>query len=111
LDLLQAYLSNSTATSQEPIIVAIELKALASSIGKMARNITEFLDDRIANKTLSIISLMMEVIDRDEIRPLLISGSMLNTSEVVHDIYDVMTSLLKFSLKKEDAKSGRRRVM
>jgi hypothetical protein len=98
LDLLQAYLSNSTATSQEPVIVANELKVLASSIGKMARNITDLLDDRIANKTLNIVSLMMEVIDREEIRPLLISGSMLNTSEVVHDIYDVMTSLLKFSL-------------
>ena len=98
MDLLQAYLSNSTATSQEPVIVANELKVLASSIGKMARNITDLLDDRIANKTLNIVSLMMEVIDREEIRPLLISGSMLNTSEVVHDIYDVMTSLLKFRL-------------
>jgi hypothetical protein len=65
LDLLQAYLSNSTATSQEPVIVANELKVLASSIGKMASNFTDLLDDRIANKTLSIVSLMMEVIDRD----------------------------------------------
>ena len=36
---------------------------------------------------------------------------MLNTSEIVHDIYDVMTSLLKFSLAKEDAMTSGRRVL
>jgi hypothetical protein len=35
----------------------------------------------------------------------------LNSSEVVHDIYDVMTSLLTFSLRKEDATSERRRAL
>jgi hypothetical protein len=54
------------------MIVATELKTLALSLGKIARNMTDFLDVRIANQTLQIISLMMEVIDRDEIRPLLI---------------------------------------
>jgi hypothetical protein len=72
LDLLQAYLSNTTATSQEPLMVAIELKTLASSMGKIARNMTYFLDVRIASQTLQIIGMMLEVIDRDEIRPLLI---------------------------------------
>jgi hypothetical protein len=54
------------------MMVAIELKTLASSIGKIARNMTDFLDVRIANQTLQIISMMMEVINRDEIRPLLV---------------------------------------
>lgn len=36
---------------------------------------------------------------------------MLNKSEVVHDIYDVMTSLLKFSLVEEDATTSGRRVL
>ena len=34
---------------------------------------------------------------------------MLNTSELVKDIYDVMTSLVTFSVRKEDATSGKRR--
>lgn len=93
------------------MMVAIELKALALSMGKILRNMTDFLDVHIANQTLQIISLMMEVIDRDEIRPLLVYGDMLNTSEVVHDIYDVMTSLLKFSLVEQDATTSGRRVL
>ena len=92
-------------------MVAVELKVLASSIEKIAHNMTDVLDVRIANQTLRIISLMLEVIDRDEIRPFLIEGGMLNTSEIVRNIYDVMTSLLKFSLMKEEPTKFGRRVL
>lgn len=105
MDLLQGYLTNQT-TIEDPVILAYELKTLVNVMANIAINQTELLDSQLANQTMQIVTSILELLDRDPIKAQILNEENFNGSDFVHDMYDIMSAMIRFSFGDNKTRSN-----